>query len=203
MSAPGPSHARLSDDDVARTRAFWMANKPGETAAPGYLPDPPLWWHVALALVVSLVVQASFAPFLAFHGATISFVLLVVAWYGVRSGVARGFALGLLAGACEDALGGGTGVAWTFATGIAGACAGRVARTWLADTKLALVPGIAVLTFARFVLFAIGMKLQGRPLDLIALHAHAALWQSALDAGVAYVLLAYVPAIGGVPAYRR
>ncbi len=195
--------ARLSDDEVARTRAFWMANKPGETAAPGYTPDPPTWWHVALAVVAALLVQASFAPMLAFRGATVSFVTLVVAWYGLRTGVARGLALGIVVGACEDALGGGTGAAWTIATGVAGACAGRLARTWLADTKLVLVPGIAVVTLVRFMVFALAMQLEGHPLALPAVHVHAALWQSALDAVVAYVALVTVPAIGGVPAYRR
>lgn len=195
--------ARLGDDDVARTRAFWIANKPGETVAPGYAPDPPMWWHVALALGASLAIQGSFAPFLAFRGATVSFVLLVVAWYALRTGVARGLAFGVLAGACEDAIGGGTGIAWTVATGIAGALAGRLARTWLADTKLALVPGVAVLTFVRFVIFGITLNLEGHPLALLTLHVHAALWQSALDAGVAYAALAFVPAIGGVPAHRR
>ncbi len=195
--------ARLSEDEVARTRAFWMANKPGETAAPAYTPDPPTWWHVALAVVAALLVQTSFAPWLAFRGATVSFVMLVVAWYGVRTGVARGFALGILVGACEDALGGGTGAAWTVATGITGACAGRLARTWLADTKLALVPGIALVTFVRFVVFALAMQFEGHPLALPAMHVQAALWQSALDAMVAYVALAAVPAIGGVPAHRR
>ncbi len=195
--------SRPSDDEVARTRAFWMANKPGETVAPGYTPDPPLWWHVALALAGALVVQTSFAPLLAVRGATVSFVTLVVAWFGLRTGVARGLALGLFAGACEDALGGGTGAAWTIATGVVGACAGRLARTWLADTKLVLVPGVAFLTMLRFAVFAFVVQIEGQPLTLPILHFHALLWQSALDACVALAALVWIPAIGGVPAHRR
>lgn len=194
---------KLDSDGVARTRAFWIANRPGETAAPAFTPDPPLWWAVALALAVALLIQASFAPMIAIRGATISFVTLLVAWYGVRTGVARGLAFGVIAGACLDALGGGTGAAWTLATGLAGALTGRLARTWLADTKLALVPGVAIVTLVRYAAFAIVMAAQGHPLALPSAHVHAALWQSALDAGVAYLALVCIPALGGVPAYRR
>jgi len=195
--------ARLGDDEVARTRAFWMANRPGETAAPGYALEPPLWWHVALALVAALLVQSTWAPFLAVHGATISFVTLLVAWYGARAGIARGLAFGAIAGACVDSLAGGTGAAWTIATALAGACAGRLAGTWLADTTFVLVPGVALLGLVRFIAFGIVMQIEGRPLALVGSHMQAALWQAALDAAIALVLLRFVPAIGGVPAHRR
>ena len=194
---------KLDSDGVARTRAFWIANKPGESAAPAFTPEPPPWWIVALALVAALLVQGSFAPMLAIRGANVSFITLLVAWYGVRTGVARGLAFGTIAGACLDAIGGGTGAAWTLSTGLAGALAGRVARTWLADTKLALVPGIAILTLVRYAAFGIVTAAQGHPLALPSVHIHAALWQSALDAGVAYLALLLLPALGGVPAYRR
>jgi rod shape-determining protein MreD len=192
-----------TDEDIARTRAFWAANKPGETAAPGYMPDPPPWWHVALALTTALLVQATFAPFIAFRGATPSFVTLVVAWYAVRTGSLRGLLVGLIAGACEDALAGSTGVAWTFATGLAGLVAGRLARTWLADTKLALVPGAAAVTLLRYGAFALGMQAQHRPIPLPLEHVHAALWQAALAAVIAFVALRIGPDMGGRVANRR
>ena len=194
---------KRSDAEIARTRAFWLSSKPGVTAAPAVSPDAPLWWIVALALIVALGVQASFAPALAFRGATPSLVTLVVAWYGLRSGVARGFAFGLFAGACEDALGGGTGVAWTFATGIAGALAGRIANTWLADTKLVLVPGIALLTLARIAIFTLVLAIGGKPIPLGATLVHVALWQSVFDAVLALAALRIVPTLGGLGAYRR
>lgn len=194
---------KLDSDGVARTRAFWIANKPGETAAPAFTPDAPVWWAVALALVVALLVQSSFAPMLAVRGATVSFITLLVAWYGVRTGVARGLAFGVIAGACLDALGGGTGAAWTLGTGLAGGLAGRLARTWLADTQLALVLCVAVVTLVRYATFGIVMAAQGHPLALPWIHIHAALWQAVLDAGVAYIALLVVPALGGIPAYRR
>ena len=123
---------RKSVDDVVRTRAFWLAYKPGEPSAPAFVPEPPVWWHVALALVAALAVQSTLAPFFTFRGASVSFVLLVVAWYAVRTGTLRGLTFGLMAGACEDALAGTTGAAWTFATAFVGLAFGRIAGTWLA-----------------------------------------------------------------------
>lgn len=192
-----------SDSDIARTRAFWDANKPIETGAPGYVPDPPVWWHVALALGLALGLQATLAPFIAVRGAVVSMVVLVVAWYAVRMGSLRGFAFGMVAGACEDALTGATGVAWTFSTALAGALAGRLARTYLADTKLALVPGAAVVTLVRYGAFALIMQSQGHGAALPLVQLHAALWQSALDAGVALAALWIFPALGGSGAHRR
>ena len=190
-------------EDLARTRRFWVAGKPGETAAPAYVPEPPPWPYVAAALGGALVLQATLAPFLAFRGATVSFVLLVVAWYGVRTGSLLGLTLGLIAGACEDALAGTTGVAWTFSTALAGLLAGRIARTWLADLPLALVPGAAALTLVRYAAFAIVLQIEGRNLGAPEAHLHVVLWQAALDAAVAFVALRFIPALGGPDAYGR
>jgi len=188
---------RLAPADVARTRAFWAANKPGETAAPAYVPDPPVWWHVALALAVALTLQASLAPFLALRGGTPPLVALLVAWYAIRTGSLRGFTFGLLAGAAEDALAGTTGAAWTFATALAGLGAGRLARTWLADMPLALVPGAAAFVLGRFGAFALVLQLEGRPLALPVAHLHAVLWQCALASLAALVLPRAFPALLG------
>jgi hypothetical protein len=192
-----------TDEDIARTRAFWMANKPGETAAPAYVPDPPVWWRVGIALAAALVLQSAIAPFAAFRGASVSFVTLLVAWYAVRTGSLPGLLFGLIAGSCEDALAGSTGAAWTFATGFAGLIAGRLARTWLADTKIVLVPGAAAITLVRDGAFAVAMQAEGRPLALPLAHLHLALWQSALDALVAFALLRLGPDLGGHVANRR
>ena len=114
---------------------------------------------------------------LAFRGANVSFVTLLVAWYAVRTGSLAGVLFGAIAGSCEDAIAGSTGAAWTFATALAGFAAGRISRTWLADTKLALVPGAAAVTLLRYAAFATVMQMQGRPLALPLQHLHAALWQ--------------------------
>ncbi|MBD5635199.1 MAG: hypothetical protein IAI49_12040, partial [Candidatus Eremiobacteraeota bacterium] len=76
--------------DIARTRALWTANKPGETAAPAYVAQPPAGWHVALALASALVLQSCFAPFLAVRGGTRPRVALLVGWYAIRTGSLRG-----------------------------------------------------------------------------------------------------------------
>jgi uncharacterized membrane protein len=192
-----------SDEDIARTRAFWVANRPSETAAPAYVAGAPIWWHAALALLAALVIQASFAPVLAFRGATISFVTIVVAWYGIRSGTLAGLVFGLIAGACEDALAGSSGVAWTFATGLAGLTAGAFARSWLSDIKAALVAGVAALTLLRYAAFVVVLQMQNRPLALPETHLHAALWQAALDALVTFGALHVAQQVGGRLAYRR
>ena len=192
-----------ADVDVERTRALWTANKPGETAAPPYVSDPPVWWLVALALASALVLQTILAGRLQFRGATPSLVTLIVAWYAVRTGSLPGLAFGLVAGACEDALAGSTGAAWTFATGFIALCCGRLHGTGLADSRFALVPAAALATFARFCAFFVAMQAQGRGLALPVLHAHAALWQSLLDALVAFVLLRVFPNLGTARAHRR
>jgi cell shape-determining protein MreD len=192
-----------SDEDIARTRAFWVANRPSETAAPAYVPGAPVWWHAALALLAALVFQTSFAPFFAFRGATVSFVVIVVAWYGIRAGTLSGLVFGLVAGACEDALAGSSGVAWTFATGLAGLAAGALARSWLSDIKAALVAGVAALTLLRYAAFVVALQMQNRPLAMPETHLHAALWQAALNALVAFVALQLGAQIGGRLAHRR
>ncbi len=182
-----------SPQDIARTRAFWLASKPSESGAPGYVLEPPNGWVVAGALALALALQTALAPFLAVRGGTVSFVLLVVAWFSVRTGSMRGLAFGLVAGACEDALAGTTGVAWTFATGLAGALAGRLARTWLSDTKVILVPGIAALTILRFAFFTVILQAEVRPLTLPFEHVVAVAWQALLDAAVALLALGLRP----------
>lgn len=192
---------RRDVEDVVRTRAFWLAYKPGETSAPQFVAEPPVWWHVALALGAALTVQSTLAPILAFRGATPSFVLLVVAWYGVRTGTLRGLTFGLIAGACEDALSGTTGAAWTFATALAGLLFGRLARTWLADTQLVIVPGVALVTLVRYGAVALILQLEGRPLAMALEHLPAVLWQALLDALVAFAAVRFRPEL--LHAHRR
>lgn len=190
-------------DDVARTRKLWAANKPGETAAPAYAPEPPALWLVALAVTLAVILQSAVLSAFALRGAMPSLVLLVVAWYGLRTGTARGIACGLLAGACEDALAGSSGFAWTFATGFAGALAGRAARPRLSDMKLLVLPLVFALTGVRYFVFAALMQAQSRPLTLGSQAVHAVLWQSIFNAALAFVVLRIAPPVTGTGAYRR
>jgi cell shape-determining protein MreD len=192
-----------SDADIARTRALWTANKPGETAAPAYVGDPPAWWLAALALGAALLLQSTLLAHLQLRGATIPFVTLIVAWYGLRTGTVSGLAFGLVAGACEDALAGSTGAAWTFATGLIGLACGRIHGTWLADVRLALVPGAALVTFLRYCIFAVALQMEGRTLAQPLAHLHAALWQSLLGGVLALALLIAFPSLLAAHAHRR
>jgi rod shape-determining protein MreD len=180
--------------------SWFRANPEG---APAYAPDPPAWPLVALVLAGSLLVQSTLEPLLPIRGSIVSWVLLLVLWYAIRTGTGGGFVLGLIAGACEDALAGNTGAAWTFSTALVGAAAGRLARTWLADTKVALVPGVALATLVRFALFSASMAAEGRMLTLAQAHFHAALWQALLNALVALALLAAFPQLGRYGAPHR
>jgi len=192
-----------TDADIARTRKLWAANKPGETAAPAYVPDPPAWWQAAIALAVALIAQSSVFPWLEVRGARVSLVTLIVAWYALRTGTLHGLTFGLIAGSCEDAFAGSTGAAWTFATAIVGVGFGRLARMPLADTKIVLVPAAAVATLVRDAAFFLAMQLEGRPVALGVVRFHATLWQSALDALVAFVALLIWPQLGTTRAHRR
>ncbi len=180
--------------------SWFRANPEG---APAYAPDPPAWPLVALALLGALIVQSTLEPLVPIRGTLVSWVLLLVLWYAIRTGSGGGFVLGLIAGACEDALAGNTGAAWTFSTALVGAGVGRLARTWLADTKVALVPGVALATLLRYALFSAIMTAQGRMLPLGLAHFHAALWQALLDALAALLLLAAFPQLGRYGAPHR
>ena len=195
---------RSTEAEVTRTRILWAANKPSETtSAPAYVPDPPALWIVATAVFVALVLQSTLAPFFAIRGGSPSLVTLVVAWYAVRTGMLRGLTLGLIVGACEDALAGNTGVAWTFATAFAGALSGRLARTWLADTKIVLVPFAGAITLVRYLAFVVFMQAQNTAVEMPLFHLHAVIWQALVDAAIAFVVLWYVPRLGGSDAHRR
>ena len=197
-------HRKATQEEAARTRILWATNKPTEaTAAPAFVPDPPAFWIIGLAVFVALLAQSTLSPYVAFRNVAPSLVTLVVAWYGVRTGSLRGLACGLIAGSCEDALAGITGFAWTFATGLVGVAAGRLTRTWFADTKLVLVPFAGAITFVRFLAFTILMQAQGRPIALPLLHLREAILQSVIDALIAVAALVVFPRLGGLSAHRR
>jgi len=172
-------------------------------ASARYVAFAPAWWRVALALAAALVWQSTLGSFVVVRGATVSFVLLVVLWYGFRSGARGGLLFGLIAGACEDALAGGTGAAWTFATALVGFGAGRTAGTPLVESRLTLVPYVALATLFRFGVFAIVLRLEGHLLPLPVAHLHAIVWQSLLNALVTFALLQFFGDLSVAREYRR
>jgi rod shape-determining protein MreD len=157
------------------------------------MPDAPPWWMTGLALLVALLLQTQTGPWLALRGAAPGFVFLFVLWYGLRTDMLGGFLVGMLAGACEDALAGWTGAAWMFATAITGALAGRTAGTVVSESRVWLVPYAALATLFRYALFALALRVEGHALPVPVAHLHQVLWQAALDALLAYLALTFLP----------
>ncbi len=162
-------------------------------APPALVFDPPPGWKVGLALAVALLLQTTVAPYLTIRGAMPSLVLVVVLWYGLRTNIASGLLFGTVAGALEDALAGWTGAAWTLSTAIVGALAGRTAGTVVTESRLWLVPYVAIATIVRYGIATIVLRSEGRVVALPALHAHALLWQALLNALIAFLVLTFVP----------
>lgn len=157
------------------------------------MPDAPRWWVTALALAAALLLQSETGPLLAVRGAAPGFVLLFVLWYGLRTDMLGGFFVGTLAGACEDALAGWTGVAWMLSTAAVGLLSGRSAGTVVTESRLWLVPYAALATLLRFGLFALVLRVEGHLMPLPVAHLHQALWQAALNALLTYAALTFVP----------
>jgi rod shape-determining protein MreD len=150
----------------------------------------PSWRRAFLALAVALLAQTTVLHDVHVRGGTISFVLLVVLWFAASAGAARGAFFGLIAGACEDAISGGTGAAWTVATPLAAALAARAVRAIGWDHPLFLGAVTAFAAFARTIVFWLVLQAERTTPNLDTPAVHAALWSAALDAAVAIVLTA-------------
>lgn len=155
--------------------------------------DAPPWGAAFAALAVSLLAQTTLLHAVRFRGGSVSFVLLVVVWFAARSGALRGAFFGLIAGACEDALSGITGAAWTVATPLAAAFAGRTMRAAGSDNPLVFAAVGALASLVRIVACWFVLRAEGSPLGLHSPGIHAALWSSVLDAAVAAAVLTLVP----------
>jgi rod shape-determining protein MreD len=163
------------------------------TGAPSFDSGGPAWYVVAALLGAALLAQSTLVPFVSLRGAAPPLVLLVVFWFAVRSGSARGLAFGLLAGACEDGLTAGSAPAWTFATGAIGALAGRLRGTQVAESRFSMTAAVGLAVLLRYGLFSVFAQVAGHPPELVAAHFHAALWQSAYAAILAVLLQTFVP----------
>ena len=148
----------------------------------------PKWWKIALALFLALLLQTTCLPKLAIHEAIPSLTLLLIAWYAMNAGPARGMYFGLLVGACEDALA-VTGSAWTFADATTGAFAGAVARALPYNSVFLTAPIVAPLTIARYVVFLFTLNIQHQAEYLAAAHWNIVLWQSMLNVLTALLII--------------
>jgi rod shape-determining protein MreD len=152
----------------------------------------PSWWRAFGALAAALIAQATLLAGLHVRGGSISLALLVVLWYAVRAGTARGAFFGLVAGACEDAVAGGTGIAWTVATPLAAMLAARVVRGLRSDNPLFLAGVAGACAFVRILAFWLMLRAQHLMPVLDAPALHAALWSAVSDGTLALaVLLAF------------
>jgi rod shape-determining protein MreD len=158
--------------------------------------DPPAWWKAALALVVALLLQTTLGHYVAIRGAVPGLVLLLVLWYGMRTDSPSGLLFGTIAGACEDALAGWTGAAWTLSTALVGALAGRTAGTVITESRLWIIPYAALATIVRYAVFAIVLRTEERAIPLPLTHAHELVWQAVLNAIIAYAVLNLIPRLG-------
>ncbi len=140
-----------------------------------------------------MIAQSLLARYLPIRGATFGLIATLIAWYAMRSGPTSGAFFGLIAGACEDALAGGTGAAWTFSSAAIGVLGGRLGSTLLVDSLWLWVPTIAALGIVRYAVFLLVMEIEGRTPHLVTLHLHQILLQALLDAALAFVALQRFP----------
>ena len=155
--------------------------------------DAPPWRWSFLALAVALLAQATVLNRLHLRDGALSLVLLVTVWFAARAGVWRGALFALIAGACEDAVAGNTGAAWTFATPLAAALGGRIVRALDSDNPLLFGAVVAVAALVRLLAFRLIEQAQQPGVGFDGADVHAALWSAALDAVVAVIVLAAVP----------
>jgi len=145
---------------------------------------PP--WPIAYgALAVALLLQTTVLHALHLRGGALSAVFLVVLWYAGSAPAGSGAFFALVAGACEDALSGVTGAAWTIATPIATLLAARVVHQtpWRNPLFLGALTGLAALV--RSIMFWIVMAIERRAQQVGSAEMHTAVWSAALDALVA------------------
>lgn len=161
-------------------------------SGPGAVPYVgPEWWIPVLYLVVALLLQTEVLHFFTFRGAQLSIVLVVVVWYALRSDLLRATTFGLIAGACEDALGAQTGASWMIATGSAAFFAALLSRWFFADSIAASAGAVFLSTLLQRLVFWIVMALWvAYPPGYARIHFHQALWEALLNC--AFIIVATI-----------
>jgi rod shape-determining protein MreD len=153
----------------------------------------PEWWIPALYLVVALLVQSEVLHYFTLRGAQLSIVLVIVVWYGLRTDLLRAAIFGLIAGACEDALGTQTGASWMIATTCTALFASALSRWFFADSIPVTAGVVFAATLLQRLIFWIAMSVWvGYPPGYARVHFHQALWEALLNA--IFVIVATVVA---------
>jgi rod shape-determining protein MreD len=145
-------------------------------------------------LAIALLAQVELMHYLAFRHAEPSAVLVAVVWYGLRTDARRAALFGLIAGACEDLLGGaltgaGTGGAWTIATTATALLVSSLSQRFFADSIPVVGTAVAIATLFRRLLYWTVMSLEGYPRGYAQVHLHEALWEALLNVVLVILLM--------------
>jgi len=132
--------------------------------------------------------------FLTWRHAEPSLVVVAVVWYALRTDLRRAVVFGLIAGACEDILGGAltgaaTGGGWTIATTATALLVGSLSQGFFADSIPVLTAAVAIGTLVRRLIFWIVLSLEGYPRGYAGVHAHQAIWEALMNAAIAAALM--------------
>lgn len=145
-------------------------------------------------LLVALLLQVELMHYVVWHRAEPSLVLIAVVWYAIRTDSLRAVLFGLIAGACEDVLGGagtgaGTGGGWTISTTVTALLISSLSRGFFADSIPIGAAAVAVATLFRRWIFWIVLSLEGYPRGFAVVHFHQALWEALMNLVAAALLM--------------
>lgn len=132
--------------------------------------------------------------YLTWRHAEPSLVLVAVVWYALRSDPRRAGVFGLIAGVCEDLLGGSmtgahTGGAWTIATTATALFVSALSQRFFADSIPVVAAVVAIATLVSRLFYWTVMSLEGYPAGYARAHFHEALWEALLNAILIAVLM--------------
>lgn len=154
---------------------------------------------LGLALL-AIIAQSTILRSLAFHGAHVSLVTVLVVWAGLRGGATSGGWLGLLSGLVEDALGGGG--ANVVGTTLVGYIAGLLSVRFFADSLPVFLSAVAAATWLRgavaYLIMEVGLGERGMFHRL----SHELVWQTLLNCVVAVLALLVLRVASHMPAKR-
>jgi rod shape-determining protein MreD len=196
-------HGRQGQATLASARRGGARSAGAAAMPPMPALDAPPWGAALGALAIALLLQTTLLHGLHVHGGSVSFVLLIVVWFAARAGSMRGAFFGLVAGACEDALSGVTGAAWTVATPLVAALAARTLRAIGSNNPLLFAGAVALASVMRVLGSWFVLRAEGSRIGLNPLSIHGTLWSSALNAAIALVVLLCVPRLRPLRVDRR
>ncbi|HUY41702.1 MAG TPA: rod shape-determining protein MreD [Candidatus Dormibacteraeota bacterium] len=142
-----------------------------------------------LWLLAAVVAQSTVLHYAVVRNVEPSLILVVVVWYAMRSDISRATLFGLVAGIGEDLIAFDSGGAWTFATAITALLASLPTRRFFEDSMPFFMIVVGCATLVRDLVFWSIKKAEGYPAGLGTLHLHQAIFQGALNAVLAAVVM--------------